>query len=145
MPRLDYALLCDHVRVDQGLAHVIAAGIDTVYAATVPADRNLGILIRLQFTRNECGRTHRVEGVFQDTDGQRLARLSGSLVPPWRDDLPLGWTTGAQIGLNVAVSLPRYGLYTFEILVNDSSVKSLDFRVLPIPGEPDADPGGPRP
>lgn len=41
-----------------------------------------------------------------------------------------------QLGLNVGIALPRYGNYTFDILVNDSSVKSIEYRVLPLAGEP---------
>lgn len=40
MPTLDYALLCDYVRVEGGVAHVIAAGIDTIWKEEVPSGQN---------------------------------------------------------------------------------------------------------
>lgn len=141
MPDLDFALLCDYVRAESGVAHVIAGGVDTVFASEVPTTHQVGILLRLRFTRNECGRAHWVEVVFQDTDGESLTHITGSLTPEPSADLPPGWRTGAIMGLNVTVTLPSYGLYTFEVLVNDSSVKSLDFRVVPAP----QDPAGPAP
>lgn len=103
MPELDSALLCDHVRAEGGVAHVIAGGIDTVYARRVPARHNLGLLLRLRFTRAECGRQHRVEVILQDTDGRQLAKLQGVLTPQWKEDLPPGWRVGAMLGLNFAV------------------------------------------
>jgi hypothetical protein len=40
VPTLDYALLCDYVRVEGGVAHVIAAGIDTIWKEEVPSGQN---------------------------------------------------------------------------------------------------------
>ena len=130
MPDLDYALLCDYVRAEQGIAHVIAASIDTVSTTDVPTGRNVGLLIRLTFTRYECGRPHRVEVIFQDIDGERIAHIQGVLTPEWREGLPVGWRTGALFALNIGVPLPREGVYGFEILVNDHHVKTIDLRVV---------------
>lgn len=131
MPVLDYALLCDYVRAEGGLAHVIAAGIDTIWTEDVPAGQNVGLLLRVSFTRNECGRPHRVEVIFQDEDGERLAQIMGTNEPQWPEGLPPNWRTGALIGLNVGVPLPRFGLYAFEILVNDNHMKTIPLRVMP--------------
>lgn len=57
MPRLDYALLCDFAPVEGGLAHIIGAGIDTIYAPTVPTGQNLTLLARLAFSKGRGGRT----------------------------------------------------------------------------------------
>lgn len=134
MPELDYALLCDYVRAE-GIAHLIGAGIDTVYAQQVPTGHNFGLLARVTFTRSECGRPHRVEIIFQDQDGAPLTQILGTIQPEWSEGLPPGWRTGAILGLNFGVQIPAYGVYAFEILVNDSSVKSLNLRVVTPPGE----------
>jgi hypothetical protein len=39
VPELDFALLSDYVRVEGGIAHVIAAGVDTVNTPTRPPAR----------------------------------------------------------------------------------------------------------
>jgi hypothetical protein len=130
VPELDYALLCDYVRAEGGIAHVISAGIDTVQAPDVPAGQNLGLLMRIGFARTECGRQHRVEVIFQDADGERLAEITGVLKPEWQPGVPPGWKVGALMGLNFGVPLPRFGLYSVEVLVNDSQVKSIPLRVL---------------
>lgn len=146
MPELDFALLGDYVRVEGGLAHVIAAGIDTVNAAHVPTGHTVGLLFRVEFTQNECGRAHRLEVIFQDEDGQRLAHLTSVVAPEWKTGLPAHWKTGLIGGFNFGVPLPAYGVYAFEIMLNDSHVKTLKLRVIPRnrPGgevEPEADAG----
>jgi hypothetical protein len=55
MPEVDYAFLCDHVRAEGGVAHVIAAGIDTIYQEQVPSVANFGLLARITYTRAEWG------------------------------------------------------------------------------------------
>jgi hypothetical protein len=129
VPVLDYALLCDYVRAEGGLAHVIAAGIDTVWTQDVPAGQNVGLLMRVSFTRNECGRQHRVEVIFQDEDGERLAQIMGVVSPEWPEGNPANWRAGTVVGLNIGVPLPRFGLYAFEVLVNDSHMKTIPLRV----------------
>lgn len=130
MPVLDYAVLCDYVRLEGGLAHVIAAGIDTIYTQDVPAGQNVGLLIRVSFTRNECGRQHRVEVIFQDEDGERLAQIMGVVEPEWPEGNPPNWRSSAMLGLNIGVPLPRFGLYAFEVLVNDNHMKTIPLRVV---------------
>lgn len=131
MPVLDYAVLADYVREEDGLAHAIAAGIDTVYAPEVPTGHNVGLLMRVSFTRTECGRPHRLEVIFQDEDGQRLAHLNAVVEPDWPEGLPPNWRRGMMSALNLGVPLPRYGLYAFEILVNDTHMKTVPLRVAP--------------
>ena len=141
LPDLDFALLADYVRVDGGIAHAIAAGIDTVYAPEVPTGQNLGLLFRAEFTRNECDRPHRIEMILQDIDGQRLVHLTTVVTPSWDADLPVGWNVGMLGGLNFGAPLPAYGVYSLEILINDHHQKTIRLRVEPPP--PEMTSGGP--
>ena len=132
VPELDYALLGDYVRPDaSGVAHVIGAGIDTIPMREVPAGHNIGLLFRVEFTRQECGRPHRLEVVFQDIDGERLLHITSVITPDWIDDLPVGWNRGWLGGFNFGVPLPRFGVYSFEFLINDTNKKTLHLRVVP--------------
>lgn len=134
MPELKYALLADFVRSEEGgVAHVISAGIDTVFVPAVPTGQNIGLLFRVEFTRNECGRPHRLEVIFQDIDGHRLAHLNSVVTPEWNDDLPVAWRVGMQGGLNFGIPLPVLGIYSFEILVNDTHQETLNLRVVQRP------------
>jgi hypothetical protein len=129
VPELDYALLCDFVRSEGGIAHVISAGIDTVFQDEVPAAQNLGLLMRIGFAHVECGRPHRLEITFQDEDGARLTHLQTVIQPEWSPELPPNWRQGAMAGLNLGLPLPRFGLYSFEVVINDTLVKSIPLRV----------------
>ncbi len=130
MPQLDYALLCDFVRADGGLAHVIGAGIDTVYTPETPTAHNFGLLARLTFTQGECGRPHRIEVFFRTEDGAEIVKIEGILTPEWETGLPPGWPIGASLGLNFGLPLPSFGVYAFEIMIDDSHAKSLNLRVV---------------
>lgn len=139
MPEVDYALLGDFVRAERGVAHVIGAGIDTIMAPQVPTGQNLGLLARFTFTRNECGRPHRIEIIFQDADGERLAQIATSVAPQYPEGVPAGWPASLMAGFNLGLPLPAYGTYSFEIMVNDTSRKSIDLRVIPPPAAPEED------
>jgi len=131
MPELDYAYLCDFVRLEGGLVHVIGGGIDTLYLSQVPAVANLGLVVRITFTRTECGRPHRIEAILADTDGENVVSLQGTPTLTWAEGLPTGWRQGAFLALNFGLPMPKYGLYTFDILINDNHAKSIDLRVVP--------------
>jgi hypothetical protein len=90
---------------------------DTIAAPTVPTGQNVGLLLRLTFTRNECDRPHRLEAIFQDIDGERLATIQAVITPEWNEDLPVGWPAGFLWGLNFGLPLPRYSVYAMELLV----------------------------
>jgi hypothetical protein len=131
VPELDFAFLCDYARPDAGIAHALAIGIDSIYASDVPSGRDLGLVARFTFTRNECGRPHHVEVIGQDADGGRVVNISATVEPTWNDALPMGWRTGVIFALNFAMPFPKFGLYAIELLINDSSVKSVNLRVVP--------------
>jgi len=138
MPELDYAVLGDYVRVEGGVAHIIAAGIDQISAPETPTGQNVGLLIRVRFARTECGRPHRLEVIFQDMDGTRLSQINSTTEPVWSDDLPATWRVGVLLGINFGIPLPSYGEYAFDILINDSLVKTIPLMVRPrFPDVPD--------
>lgn len=138
MPDLDFAFLCDYVRIDQssGIAHALAVSIDSVSTPQVPTGQNVGLLARFTFSRNECGRPHRIELFFQSEDGgEPLMKWTGTVTPHWTEDRPIGWPTAFLFALNVGLPLPDYGTYSLEVLLDDRSVKSLPLRVTAPAGE----------
>jgi hypothetical protein len=137
MLQLDYALLCDYVRAETGLAHVIAAGIDTVYRPEVPSVANLGLLARVTFTDDDIGHDHQLEIRLVDHQGQQVARITGA--PPLEpvQGLPEGWAYGGIVAINFGVPLPTYGPYALTLTLDGTPVKIINFRVV----QPDADTG----
>lgn len=122
MPTLDFAILADHVRAENGLGYVIAGGIDEVRLQNVPAGINAGVLARLHLTPAERSRNHRVEVIFQDEDGQRLVQVS-AVTDPLE-----GAGEYIMLGLNFGLPIPRYGRYSLEIIVNDTNLKTIALK-----------------
>lgn len=132
MPKVDFAILSDYVRVDGGIGHLVAGGIDTIFAQKVPAGQNIGLMLRVEFTRPECGRPHRIEVIFIDEDGAELVKVSATGVPEWNESWPAEWQSKILFGFNFGIPLRRYGSYSFHILINDSEEKRLPVRVVPL-------------
>ena len=134
MPELDYALLADHVRVEQGVAHILGAGWDGIEISELPMATNISLLMRIGFDRVECGRPHRVEVHVQDEDGTRMFHLTRTLKPEWTRQYPITWKSNEQFKLTFPLAFTRYGLYDCMILLNDSLLKTIPFIVKPLPG-----------
>jgi hypothetical protein len=111
---------------------VIAAGIDSINAPQVPTGQNVGLLMRVLFSRNECDRPHRIEIIFQDADGSRLLQVSGIVTPRWNEDLPPGWRPGTLFAINLGLPLPAYGEYSLELMLDDQELKTIPLRVVSV-------------
>ena len=131
MLQLDYALLCDYVRAEGGLAHVIAAGIDTIYRPEVPSVANLGFLVRLTFTDEDIDQPHQLELRLEDQEGQQVAQATGSPSLQRVEGLPDGWPYGGIVAINFGVPLPSHGPYTLTVLLDGDPVKTINLRVAP--------------
>jgi hypothetical protein len=129
MPELDFAVVCDFVRAEGGVAHVIGGGFDTITLDEVPSGHNMGLWARVMLAKNECNRPHRFEIIFQDADGERLAELSGPIERDWPEGNPPGMKVGVGVAFNFGLALPAAGIYSIEILINDSLEKSIPLIV----------------
>jgi hypothetical protein len=105
---IDFVILADYVRGEPstGVCHIMGGGIDRVMAPVVPTAQNVGLAMRILFTRNECGRDHPVEIIFQTEDGQRLAEVSFKINPSVPPDLLPGMKVGALVNANMGLPLP---------------------------------------
>lgn len=133
VPELDFAVVCDYVRAEGGVAHVIGGGFDTLNVSQVPTGHNMGVWARILVARSECGRPHRFELIIQDADGERAAEISGPFAAEWPaddDDFPPAWKVGVGLAFNFGVPISHVGQYSVEILVNDSLEKSIPLRVV---------------
>lgn len=132
MPELDFAVLCEYVRQDEGkgVGHLLGGGLDTIEVGKVPSGANLGLWARILVARNECDRPHRLNVIFQDEDGERLVDVNNTFVSKWIEGYPVGWKIGAAVAFNLGVPLPREGRYSIDILINDNLTKTIPFRVV---------------
>ena len=130
MLQLDYALLCDYVRAEGGIAHVIAAGIDTINRPEVPSVANFGLFARVTFTDEDLDQPHQFEVGLHDQGGEEIAHVTGARQLRAVEGLPEGWAYGAVLALNFGVPLPRFGTYTITILLDGEPVKTINLRVV---------------
>lgn len=135
MPDLDFMITADYVRAEAGVLHMIAAGFETIFVSSVPWTRQVGIGIRLHLTLAEMRHQHEVELIFQDADGTRLAQITGTFGPVAGNQPlpPPGRRIGVVIPFNLQVPLPRFGDYSFELLVDHASLKSVPIAVVQVP------------
>lgn len=130
MAKLRAALLAEFARVQNNVLHVIGGGIDTVTVSEIPAAANFSAAIVATFTRNECGRPHRIDLILQDEDGDRLQQVNATTTPEWNDAVPASWVQQTMIALNFGVVFPGLGAYSLEVLIDDRQEESLQIRVL---------------
>ncbi len=137
MPELDFMVVADYVRAEGGVLHMIAAGFDTMYAASVPVMRQIGVGMRLTMTTTELVYEHDVELVFQDADGKRISQVHGTINPqPSAQAPPLGRPLGIAMAFNLVVPVPAYGDYSLELLIDHSHKKTIPIVVTQPPAAP---------
>jgi hypothetical protein len=139
VPYLDFMVLCDHVRPEGGLMHLLAAGIDRVMPPRLPALQTIGIAGRIGFTPGEAssGRQFEIEVEVRGPDGDRLAGVRGSvgIDSPVVVDSRLPSLGG--IALNLLVPLQAEGVHTVELAVDGELIKSIPFVVQVTPDPPE--------
>lgn len=133
--RLDWALLANAAEAaPNGLVYILGAGFDTVIRDQYPTPFGGVIVLRLQTTRLETERPHKLEVHCSDQDGKPvLPRPIMLNLPPRQvpQDYPYGWDLAANIVINLTtVPIERAGFYNFEILIDDQQVRTLPFRAV---------------
>jgi len=135
---VDFAFLADKAEAVNGKIYVVSGAIDTIWAPRVPAVHPyMSFVMRLLFSSAEVDRTHRVEIHLIDEDGRRMTTVGGDTRVERKPDLPRGWPQSFIAVLNFAnLKFERFGDYSFEIVVNNSSMKSVKLRVSQHPQSP---------
>jgi uncharacterized protein DUF6941 len=133
--RLDWALLANAAEAPpNGLVYILGAGFDTLIRDQFPTPFGGVVVLRLQTTRLETERAHKLEVHCTDEDGRPVLpqpivlNLPARHVPP---DYPQGWDLSASIVINLtSIPIERPGFYNFEILIDDQQVRTLPFRAV---------------
>ena len=133
--RLDWALLANAAEAPpNGLVYILGAGFDTLVRDQFPTAFGGVIVLRVQTTRLESERPHRVEVHCSDEDGKPVLQQPIVLnIPPRKlpPDYPHGWDLSANIVINLtAVAIAGPGFYNIAILIDDQQVRSLPFRAI---------------
>ena len=127
--RLDWALLANGAEAPpNGLVF------DTLIRDQYPTPFGGVVVLRLQTTRLETERPHKVEVHCTDEDGRAVLPTPIVLNLPARHvpaEYPHGWDLSASIVINLTtVPIDRPGFYNFEILIDDQQVRTLPFRAV---------------
>jgi uncharacterized protein DUF6941 len=133
--RLDWALLANAAEAPpNGLVYILGAGFDTLVRDTYPTPFGGVIVLRVQTTRLETERPHKIEVHASDEDGKAVLPQTIAINLPARQvpaEYPHGWDLSASIVINLqSVPINRPGFYNFEILIDDQQVRTLPFRAV---------------
>jgi len=128
---VDFAFLADKAEAVNGKLYLVGGAIDTVWSPGVPVIYpQFSFVMRLLIIPAELGREHRLEINLTDEDGKRLATIGGPLKTEPSANLPKGWKQGFLAVFNfVNLKFERFGNYQFEVVVNNSSLKTVPLRI----------------
>ena len=132
--QVNSAILADFVQENHGKLYITGGGIDTLFANAVPVRHpSLGIAFRLTLSPAELGRTHQLEILLVNADGGRIATVNAKIQAE-RPVQGTGWPVSVPLALNFAqIEFPAFGEYQFELMVNNSSINTIPFRVVQAP------------
>ncbi|MBI5024727.1 MAG: hypothetical protein HZC18_06995 [Candidatus Omnitrophica bacterium] len=133
--QVDSAILADFVQENHGKLYITGGGIDTLFANAVPVRHpSLGIAFRLTLSPAELGRPHQLEILLVNADGGRLATVTAKIQADRPPQGTTGWPVSVPLAINFAnIEFPTFGDYQFDLMVNNSSIKDIRFRVVPAP------------
>ncbi len=129
-------VLADYVRIDNGIAHIIGANFDTIYASQLPSARTVHAALRFVASRDDVpGASHALQLIISSEDRQ-IGSLTGTVVIPDRSPgTPVHWRTGLFIDMQIPLLMTTYGDYAIDLVLNGEQLKSVDLRV--VPGRPE--------
>lgn len=130
MPDLDFAILCNSAVEHENLISILDAPIDTIITKNVPMNIQMSLAIRFLWTLGELGREHRGEIIYQDEDGKRIIKIDFRTKVEKPKNAGKGWPIASNLILNFPLPIPNFGYFSFEIIVDDKSLKTLPFRAV---------------
>ncbi|HEV8681785.1 MAG TPA: hypothetical protein VGS09_03270 [Actinomycetota bacterium] len=141
MPKLDWMMLANYAEAPPGggLVYIMGGAWDTITVQAplegAPPGAVAAIVgslaIRLLFHSTEVDRDHKLEIVLQDLDGAEVAKIEGGIRVTKALGLPPGWEQGTNFVFPLTgLGLPKFGQYTFHLLVDGQHLGERPFRVL---------------
>lgn len=117
-------IICDFVRVDQGVFQIVGGGVQTLHAQGFPAAHNLGVAIRFVMDEADWGRSHRCSLALIDENGAKASDITFDFSTA-RPSNPLpGLPHTAALPLNIPLSFPHEGLYTVVLTLNGETLQT---------------------
>ena len=129
---VDFAFLADAAEVASGKLHLVGGAFDTIWARSVPLRYpKMSLALRLLFDAADLDRKHKIEIRIMSEDGKTIPpSIGGDLEIPRNPNLPKGWKQSFLTVMNfVDLNFPHFGDYSFGLIVDNRSEKSILLRV----------------
>lgn len=132
--RIDTALLCDAATVRGGLLNILGGGIIHAERPDFPAPLAMTLALRVQMHPTELDRSHELEILLQDEDGEVATRAKIGIQPPPDTQVPPGEQVTLPIPWNFPMqpAIPHEGRYSFEVLIDGVHQVSVPFTAVKI-------------
>ncbi len=137
MPEVDYVILCDYARIENGVAFISAAGINRFRISDLEQTQRFTIALNVSLSKWECDQPHQLQIVGADADGSAIFRSDGVIKTAWDEALPVGWRKSLILPFRIGQKFTSYGLYTIDVLIGGDIKANLQFQVQPPPARPD--------
>lgn len=124
--RIEYVIPCKYAEVNDALATIIGAGIDTTQVPGFPSRVQLMLAIRVLGTDEEMPGEHRIQCSVRDSNGNPVGEeldaeltLPGANIPGGHP-AGEGWLQNLMLALGVAFEAPAAGAYTIHVMFDDA-------------------------
>jgi hypothetical protein len=124
--RVDWAVIARYSEVNNGLATIIGAGIDTFGVAAIPSPLLINLTIRLAGMADAD--QHQMSVQVLDPDLAELGRLTAPFTVAGNPLAPPGWESAVVMPVQIQVTVSRAGSHAIHIECDGSS-RTLAFRV----------------
>lgn len=118
--RVDWALPCRYTEVNDNLATIVGASVDTVQVLTLPATIPVTIAVRLVAALDELGedKPHELRCVARNADLEEVGEVQGTASWPVPEAARADWLLGIHLPLVVQFEAGEEGTYTLDISVD---------------------------
>jgi hypothetical protein len=143
VPELDFMIIAEYVRTENGVLHMIGGGFDTIIARSMPATRNIGVGLSLKLLPGEAAEHHTLRLIFHGAGNIRITEIGADLpAHSGGSDVSPGREVSVVTALNMSLPLPAYGDYSLELFIDSTRKKEIPVYVVPPTGR-QSDPARP--
>ena len=131
--RLEFAALADYAASDASGKLTVVGIFDRIFAQQVPVVwPDMVLLLRFRIHRSELGTAQKVLVKLATEDGRALMQIEGDFTPGAKEGTtPLPESTVNHILRFQGLTLPAMGVYTFDVLINNTHVGGAQVAVVP--------------
>ena len=120
---IDWIIPCRYAEVHDNLATIVGAGIDTWWFTALPAQVQVGIVVRLLASSDELGpqHEHTARNIVRDPAGQTLSDTGEPFRVGTEEEAGgarTEWLNGIALASLVQFEAAQPGTYTFEHIVD---------------------------